>query len=59
VVDFDTTYTKLSMDGTSSYFILYMDGLEPERYYKILIQTTIDGNTVVVSNDNYFKVVNG
>jgi hypothetical protein len=59
VIDFDTTYTKLSMDDISSYFTLYMDGLEPERYYKILIQTIIDGNTVVVSNDNYFKVVNG
>lgn len=59
VIDFDTTYTKLSMDEVSSYFTLYMDGLEPERYYKILIQTTVNGDTVVVSNDNYFKVVNG
>ncbi len=47
------------MDEVSSYFTLYMDGLEPERYYKILIQTTVNGDTVVVSNDNYFKVVNG
>jgi hypothetical protein len=36
-----------------------MDGLEPERYYKILIKTTINGNTIVKDEDYYFKVVNG
>ena len=59
VVDFDTTYTKLSCDVSGSYFKLYMNGLEPERYYTVLIQTTIQGSTIVF-NDNYsFKVVNG
>jgi len=41
VIDFDTTYTKLSADTTSSYFTVYMNGLQPERYYTILIQTTV------------------
>ena len=41
VIDFDTTYTKISCDATSSYFDLYMTGLEPERYYKILIKTVL------------------
>jgi len=59
VIDFDTTYTKLSCDATGSYFKMYMNGLEPERYYKILIQTTINGNTIVFDNDYSFKVVNG
>lgn len=59
VVDFDTTYTKLSCDSEGSYFKLYMNGLEPERYYKILIQTTINGSTLVYDNNYYFKVVNG
>jgi len=59
VVDFDSTYTKLSADATSSYFTLYMNGLQPERYYKILIQTTIDGSTVVLDNDYNFKILNG
>jgi hypothetical protein len=36
-----------------------MAGLQPERYYKILIQTTISGSTVVNDNDYIFKVVNG
>ena len=59
VIDFDTTYTKLSIDETSSYFTLYMDGLEPERYYKILIKTVINGNTIILDDDYYFKVING
>tara|TARA_R110000868_G_scaffold409481_1_gene695056 strand:+ start:395 stop:1501 length:1107 start_codon:yes stop_codon:yes gene_type:complete len=59
VVDFDSTYTKLSLDTTSSYFNLYMNGLQPERYYKILIKTTVNGNTVVMDNDYYFKIING
>jgi hypothetical protein len=33
-----------------------MDGLEPERYYKILIKTIIDGTELVLDNDYYFKV---
>jgi len=59
VIDFDTIYTKLSCDATGSFFTLYMNGLEPERYYKILIQTTINGSTIVFDNNYNFKVVNG
>ena len=59
VVDFDTTYTKLSVDASGSYFDVYMNGLEPERYYEILIQTTIKGSTIVFANNYYFKVING
>jgi hypothetical protein len=59
VIDYDTTYTKLSCDSTGNYFILYMNGLEPERYYKILIQSTIGNSTIVFDEENVFKVVNG
>jgi hypothetical protein len=59
VVEFDKTYTQLSVDATSSLFTLYMTGLQPERYYKILIQTTVDGSTLVLDNDYYFKIING
>jgi hypothetical protein len=58
VVPFDSTYTKISADTTSSYFNVYMNGLEPQRNYKILIQTTIDGTTMVLDNYYTFKVVN-
>ena len=59
VIEFDSTYTKISADNESNYFDIYMNGLEPERYYKILIQVN-NGNTAqVYDNDYYFKVVNG
>lgn len=59
IVDFDTTYTKISCDNTSNYFKIYMNGLEPERYYQILYKTILsDGETIVVDDkSNYFKVV--
>jgi hypothetical protein len=56
VFDFDNDYTKLSADATSNYFTLYMDGLEPERYYKVLIKTIIDGSELIIDDDYYFKV---
>jgi hypothetical protein len=59
VVDFDDTYTKISADSTSNYFIIYMNGLEPERYYKFLIKTIIDGQTIISDDSYYFKVING
>lgn len=59
VVDFDTSYTKISCDNTSNYFDVYMNGLQPERYYKILIKTTINGSTIVKDEDYYFKIING
>jgi hypothetical protein len=59
VVDFDSTYTKLSADATSSFFTVYMNGLQPERYYTILIQTTIGGTTQVFDSNYNFKVING
>lgn len=59
VVDFDSNYTQISCDYTSSYFDIYMNGLEPERYYKILIQVVASGSTTIYDDNYYFKVVNG
>ncbi len=59
VVDFDPTYTRISADATSSYFTVYMGGLQPERYYTILLKTVIDGSTIVFDEDLTFKVING
>lgn len=59
VIDFDTNFTKLSADAASSYFILNMSGLEPERYYKIVIKTIIDNSTIIFDHNAYFKVING
>ena len=57
VVDFDTNFTKISCDSNGAFFDVYMDGLQPERYYRILVKTTLDGSTTVVDNQNIFKVV--
>tara|TARA_B100000767_G_C19772667_1_gene540891 strand:+ start:417 stop:2294 length:1878 start_codon:yes stop_codon:yes gene_type:complete len=59
VIPFDETYTQISADSTSSFFDVYMNGLEPERYYTILIKTVLDGTTQVFDEDIMFKVVNG
>lgn len=57
VIDFDVYNTKISADSTSNFFYLYMDSLQPERYYRVLIKTIIDGSTVVIDNNMVFKVV--
>jgi len=59
IIDFDSRYTQISADATSSYFDIYMNGLEPERYYAILIQTNLNGSTIVFDDQYYFKVING
>ena len=58
VISFDTTYTQISADSESNFFTIYMSGLEPERYYQILIKTVIDGSTLILDDENYFKIVN-
>ena len=55
-VDFDTNYTQISCDSNSSFFDIHMDGLEPERYYRLLVKTTIDGNDMIIDNDQVFKI---
>jgi hypothetical protein len=59
VINFDTTYTRISSDANGNYFTVYMSGLEPERYYKVLIKTIINGSTIIFDDDYYFKVING
>jgi hypothetical protein len=58
IFDFDDNYTKISCDPTSSFFNMYINGLEPERYYKILVKSLLNsGETIVVDNDCIFKVI--
>ena len=58
VIDFDSSYTRISADNTGSYFDLYMNGLEPERYYKLLIKSDFsNGESVEMDNNLIFKVV--
>ena len=58
VIDFDTNYTKISADGTYSYFDLYMDGLEVERYYNVQIKTVLStGESIELDTNMTFKIV--
>jgi hypothetical protein len=59
IVNFDNQYTQISSDSTGNNFSVYMSGLEPERYYKILIKTIINGSTLIFDDNYYFKVING
>tara|TARA_R110000824_G_scaffold85276_2_gene212060 strand:+ start:1131 stop:2267 length:1137 start_codon:yes stop_codon:yes gene_type:complete len=59
VINFDDQYTQISSDERGNYFDVYMSGLEPERYYKILIKTNINGSVLILDDDYYFKVING
>jgi hypothetical protein len=55
VINFETL-NKISCDSTGNYVDLYMNGLQPERYYKLIVKTTINGSTVIIDNKSYFKV---
>jgi hypothetical protein len=57
VIDFDKIYTRVSSDDISSYFDVYMGALQPERHYRVLIRSVIDGTSVVFNQDLVFKVV--
>jgi hypothetical protein len=58
IIDYDTTYTKISADTSGSYFDVYMSGLQPERYYQLLLKTVLANREVVVLDENYyFKVI--
>ncbi len=59
VIDFDDEYTRISSDDTSSYFDLYCNGLEPERYYTILVKTSIGGQVKIFDENIMFKVAKG
>jgi len=58
IIDFDNSYTKISCDTNGSYFDIYVNGLEPERYYKVLIKSVLNsGETVVSDGDCIFKII--
>jgi len=58
VVGFDSSYTKMSANTTGNYFTVYMNGLQPERSYKILVKTILPSTQeeIIIDNDIIFKV---
>ena len=57
IIPFDDNFTKLSADSNGMYFKLYMKGLQPERYYRILLKHINDDGTTIYDNNYHFKVV--
>lgn len=53
IFDFDDNFTKISTDQNGSFFLMYMNGLEPERYYKLRIKV-VSGPVVNIYDDNYY-----
>ena len=53
----DTSYTKLSCDSDSNYFIQYLDGFYPDRVYKILLKLKYDDGQEQVFDDDFEFVV--
>ena len=57
VIPFDEKFTKLSADDDGMFFKLFMQGLQLERYYRILFKHTNKEGTKVYDNNYHFKVV--
>lgn len=57
VIPFDNNCTKLSADSEGMYFNLYMNGLQPERYYRILFKHINNDGTQIYDDNYHFKVV--
>lgn len=57
VIPFDNYNTKLSANNDGMYFNLYMKGLQPERYYRILFKHINNDGTQIYDNNYHFKVI--
>ena len=58
VIPFSNDYTKVSCDSTGSYFNLWMDGLQPERYCRFVFKIVRSGGIIEYFDDNFtFKIV--
>ena len=57
IIPFDEDFTILSNDNDGMYFKVYMKGLQPERYYRVLVKHINNDGTVVYDNNHHFKVI--
>jgi hypothetical protein len=57
VIPFDTDYTKLSADSEGMYFDLFMEGFQPERYYKLMFRSDNNEGIHIFDEDYFFKVI--
>ena len=57
IIPFDNEFTKLSADTNGMYFKLFMNGLQPERYYRLLFKHINNDGIEIFDNNYHFKVV--
>ena len=57
IIPFDNKFTKLSADSDGMFFKIFMKGLQPERYYRVLFKHTNNEGTKVYDSNHHFKVV--
>ena len=57
IIPFDNNFTKLSADDDGMFFKIFMQGLQPERYYRVLFKHTNNEGTRIYDNNYHFKVV--
>ena len=57
IIPFDDNFTKLSADENGMYFKLFINGLQPERYYRILLKHINNEGIEIFDNNYHFKVV--
>jgi len=56
VVPYDTSYTKISCDSSGSFFDIRTDGLQPNRYFRLLIKTERNGLIDIYDDGFFFKI---
>ncbi len=57
LIPFDTEYTKLSADSDGMYFDLFMEGFQPERYYKLMFRVDNNDGINIYDEDYFFKII--
>lgn len=58
VIPFDDDYTKISSRNGRSYFQLFLDGLQPERSYRVLVKILLNEGVFLFENPTSFKIKN-
>lgn len=56
VIPFDEEGTKISCDNNGPFFNIYLQGLEPEKYYRVIYKVPIENKYHIIDNRNVFQV---
>ena len=56
VIPFDEQGTKISCDNNGPFFNIYLQGLEPEKYYRIIYKVPAGNKAHIIDNRNVFQI---